>query len=88
METAFGDPRQLLQNNVTYLEDSETSIKGVSIYGSPWQPEFCDWAFNLPRKSEALREKWAKIPDKSDIVITHGPVSHLCFCPFPFKTHL
>lgn len=35
--------------NVTYLEDSSTAIQGIRIYGSPWQPEFCDWAFNLPR---------------------------------------
>jgi len=35
--------------NVTYLEDSSTTIEGIKIYGSPWQPEFCDWAFNLPR---------------------------------------
>src|SRR3546814_15724598 len=21
---------------------------GLKFYGSPWQPEFCDWAFNLP----------------------------------------
>src|SRR4030042_365158 len=32
-----------------YLQDSWVIIKGIFIYGSPWQPEFCNWAFNLPR---------------------------------------
>ena len=32
-----------------YLEDSGATIDGVSFWGSPWQPEFNDWAFNLPR---------------------------------------
>jgi Icc-related predicted phosphoesterase len=47
-------------------------IDGVKFYGSPWQPEFYDWAFNLPR-GEKLAEKWAKIPGNTDILITHGP---------------
>lgn len=42
------------------------------VYGSPWQPEFCDWAFNMNRGTECM-EKWAKIPDYTDILITHGP---------------
>jgi Icc-related predicted phosphoesterase len=56
----------------TYLEDSEVTVCGLRIYGSPWQPEFCNWAFNLDR-GEDLYEKWEKIPAKVDILITHGP---------------
>lgn len=55
-----------------YLEDEAVTIDRVSFYGSPWQPEFNDWAFNLPR-GEALARKWAKIPDGVDVLITHGP---------------
>jgi predicted phosphodiesterase len=55
-----------------YLLDSEAVIDGVRIWGSPWQPWFYDWAFNLPR-GEALREKWAMIPDGIDVLVTHGP---------------
>eukprot|EP00753_Platysulcus_tardus_P006847 PLAT14632.1.p1 GENE.PLAT14632.1~~PLAT14632.1.p1 ORF type:complete len:324 (+),score=85.68 PLAT14632.1:47-973(+) len=58
--------------NCTYLEDSGVSIMGLNFWGSPWQPEFCDWAFNLPRGS-ALADKWALIPDDTDVLITHGP---------------
>ena len=57
---------------VNYLFDSSLEIEGVKFYGSPWQPEFYDWAFNLPR-GEKLAEKWSMIPDDTDILITHGP---------------
>jgi Icc-related predicted phosphoesterase len=45
----------------------------VKIYGSPWQPEFFNWAFNLPRKGEELKRRWNNIPTDTDILITHGP---------------
>jgi len=64
--------RPLLAPCCTYLEDSGIEVCGYSIYGSPWQPEFCDWAFNLPR-GEACREKWALIPPAVDVLMTHGP---------------
>ena len=58
--------------DVTYLQDSSVTIEGLKIYGSPWQPEFYNWAFNLPR-GEELKKKWDLIPDDIDILITHGP---------------
>lgn len=60
------------QKGVHYLFDSEVVIDGVKFYGSPWQPEFYDWAFNLPR-GEKLAEKWSLIPGNTDVLITHGP---------------
>jgi len=57
---------------VKYLFDDMVDIDGVKIYGSPWQPEFYNWAFNLPR-GEKLAEKWVKIPEGLDILVTHGP---------------
>jgi Icc-related predicted phosphoesterase len=55
----------------TYLEDSHTQWEGYCIYGTPWQPWFHDWAFNL---SEAeLERKWALIPAGVDILLLHGP---------------
>jgi Icc-related predicted phosphoesterase len=53
-----------------YDMDTDTSTK---IYGSPWQPEFYAWAFNLPKNSLQLAAKWEAIPDNTDILITHGP---------------
>jgi len=60
-----------LQDNLLIVgEDYGTSIK---IYGSPWQPEFYNWAFNLQRKGNELAEKWGQISENTDILITHGP---------------
>lgn len=57
---------------IIYLEDSETTVEGLRIYGSPWQPTFYDWAFNLDR-GEPLKQKWDLIPEGLDFLITHGP---------------
>jgi len=51
-------------------EDYNTAVK---VWGSPWQPEFFNWAFNLPRAGEELKEKWDMIPMNIDILVTHGP---------------
>eukprot|EP00928_Gymnodinium_smaydae_P026869 TRINITY_DN20965_c0_g1_i1.p2 TRINITY_DN20965_c0_g1~~TRINITY_DN20965_c0_g1_i1.p2 ORF type:complete len:329 (-),score=49.93 TRINITY_DN20965_c0_g1_i1:1289-2275(-) len=64
--------RGLLAGSCTYLEDSEVEVRGYRIYGSPWQPEFCDWAFNLQR-GEECQKCWAAIPSEVDILMTHGP---------------
>ena len=58
--------------DVYYLDDVGLFVDGLFVYGSPWQPEFHDWAFNLPR-GDALRRVWQGIPDGLDILITHGP---------------
>lgn len=62
---------------IDYLQDEllmvgEEYSDMVKIWGSPWQPEFYNWAFNLPRGS-SLSEKWGMIPLDTDILITHGP---------------
>ena len=59
-------------SGITVLIDQGHEIDGVKIWGSPWQPEFNNWAFNLKRGNE-LAEKWAMIPEGTDILITHGP---------------
>ena len=61
-----------LLTNAIYLQDAAITIEGVKFYGSPWQPWFMDWAFNLPRGPELAR-RWARIPEDTDILITHGP---------------
>lgn len=61
-----------LMTNVTYLQDEAVMVEGLKFYGSPWQPWFYDWAFNLQRGAP-LKEVWAKIPEDVDVLITHGP---------------
>jgi Icc-related predicted phosphoesterase len=63
---------------ITYLQDDSIKIgpsydESVNVYGSPWQPEFCNWAFNLQKNGEELQHVWGKIPEDTDILITHGP---------------
>jgi 3',5'-cyclic AMP phosphodiesterase CpdA len=62
---------------IDYLQDDWIQVgddeKMVKIYGSPWQPEFYNWAFNLPRNGEELKSKWDMIHEDTDILITHGP---------------
>jgi hypothetical protein len=58
---------------ITYLEDEAVMTQGgYKVYGSPWQPAFGDWAFNLPR-GPACRSVWDCIPTDTDILLTHGP---------------
>jgi Icc-related predicted phosphoesterase len=54
-----------------YLEDRLVEWEGWRIYGSPWQPIFGNWAFNLGEAER--REKWALIPSGIDILVLHGP---------------
>lgn len=57
----------------TVLVDKEIIIEGVKFYGTPWQPAFNNWAFNLPRGSAELEAKWLQIPLDTDVLISHCP---------------
>lgn len=74
--------------SITYLQDSAAVIDGVKFYGSPWTPWFHDWAFNLPvsdhpeygtgpfgtpQEPTKTEEVWSKIPNDTDVLLTHGP---------------
>jgi predicted phosphohydrolase len=61
-----------LIGDACYLQDREETIDGIRFYGSPWQPAFAGWAFNLERGAP-LAAVWAKIPRGLDVLITHGP---------------
>lgn len=67
----------MLSPSITYLQDSSIDLMGLKFYGSPWQPRFYDWAFNLNRGPE-MAEKWAMIPEDTEILITHGPPHGIC----------
>jgi len=61
-----------LLTNCTYLLDQAVSVCGLRIYGSPWQPWYHNWAFNL-HPGPDLRAKWDLIPRDTDVLVTHGP---------------
>jgi Icc-related predicted phosphoesterase len=63
-----------LQDEAVTLElpvpGSETQVRRLNIYGSPWTPEFGNWAFQYP----AIRDVWTdRIPDGIDVLVVHGP---------------
>ncbi len=55
-----------------YLEDSEVTVDGLTIWGAPWTPTFMNWHFMADRGS-AIKAHWDKIPDHIDVLVTHGP---------------
>ena len=61
-----------LLTNCMYLEDSGCKVQGYNIYGTPWQPEYFNNAFNLGSLEER-ESKWGLIPVHTDILIVHGP---------------
>lgn len=67
--------------NIVYLQDElyQFSIKEGgntwSVYGSPWSPEFHNWAFNYARDTKA-EDIISAIP-QVDILLTHGPPYHI-----------
>mmetsp|Transcript_36508 Transcript_36508/g.117029 ORF Transcript_36508/g.117029 Transcript_36508/m.117029 type:complete len:356 (-) Transcript_36508:74-1141(-) len=55
-----------------YLEDEALVVRGLKFWGSPWQPYYEDWAFQLGRGAPC-RRKWTEIPDDVDVLLVHGP---------------
>ena len=62
-----------LGDSCTYLNNSGVTIGGLNFWGSPVHPHFDNtgtWVFGLRR--EVLKEVWDKIPENTDVLITHG----------------
>ena len=60
------------EKGIIYLKDELVEIEGLRIYGTPYQPYFCNWAFNI-KKFETLKDIFKMIPEGLDILITHCP---------------
>lgn len=60
-----------LPEGITYLEDSFIVLDGIKIYGSPWSLPWANMAFN--KNEEELRAVYARIPEDTGILLTHGP---------------
>jgi Icc-related predicted phosphoesterase len=64
----------IVQNGLTdivFLNNGGITINGIKIFGSPHSVQYGSWWFM--KKDEELTELWDKIPDDTDILITHGP---------------
>ena len=68
---AEADPALMRGLPWTYLADESTVVAGLTVHGAPWTPTFNDWAFM--RGDAELAERWARIPDDVDVLMTHGP---------------
>jgi len=64
--------KEILPQEIIYLNDSGVKIKGISIWGSPVQPDLTGWAFGKKRGKE-MTKHWELIPENTDILITHTP---------------
>lgn len=63
-----------LSNGTHYLENSDITIDGIKIWGSPYSAKFGrEWAFNVNRGVDS-KKLWDTIPSDANIVITHGPI--------------
>ena len=71
IESRFINKEDFKERGIIYLEHELVEIEGIKIFGSPYTPEFCNWAFNRSRNK--LGQIWESIPDDIDILITHGP---------------
>lgn len=54
-----------------YLQDEAIDIEGVKIYGTPWTPQFYNWAFMCNERE--LADKFNYVPEGLDILLSHGP---------------
>lgn len=66
---------------IEYLQDSGTEFEGLKIWGNPWSAQFprinpkcCAFTVRYSdNTNELLAEHWKKIPEDTDILITHTP---------------
>jgi len=56
---------------ITYLEDEQVTIDGVTFFGSPWTPIFRNMAFNATESE--MQSHRSKIPESTNVLVTHGP---------------
>ena len=60
------------KNGIVYLNNSSFECEGLKFYGTPYQPYFCGWAFNVP-DFDKLVNIYQQIPDDIDVLLTHCP---------------
>lgn len=73
--------KEVLTDDIIYLNESGVEIEGIKIWGSPITPKFFDWAFMKDRGIQ-IAKHWNLIPNDTDILITHGPPDGILdLCP-------
>ena len=62
---------QMKRMGVIYLFNEAIEIEKFKMWGSPYIPEFGNWAFMKSQKDR--NQIWDSIPNDVDIIATHGP---------------
>ena len=78
--------RQFRFSHATFLEDRRIEIEGLTLYGSPWCPDLVNFAYYAD--DDQLKERWKKIPQGVDVLITHTPPYGLLDLPTSGSIHL
>ena len=65
--------------NAIYLEGEAYEYGGLTFYGAPWIPRLEGWAYCLP--DDELAEQWKRIPQDTDVLITHTPPAGILDIP-------
>jgi Icc-related predicted phosphoesterase len=61
------------------LQSAPLVVNGLFLYGTPWTPRYYDWAFM--DTEEGLMDRLHYLPEKLDILISHGPPLWYCDRP-------
>lgn len=62
----------LRRAGIHHLENSSIKIDGVKFWGSPYTPEFYQWAYQMKRGAQ-LADNWSQIPDDTNVLVLHSP---------------
>lgn len=60
------------ERGITLLRNKSFEYEGIKFYGTPYTPEFGNWAFMASRGPE-IRTIWEDIPNDTQVLISHGP---------------
>lgn len=63
----------VILDDFSYHDFEDYNIK---IYGSPITPNFGRWSF-MRARGHQINEHWKKIPEDTDILVTHGPPKYI-----------
>ena len=64
-----------LLTNCNLMINERVTFDGINFWFSPYTPFFCNWAFM--EEIDELATIWDKIPDDTNVLITHGPPKNI-----------
>ena len=70
LEKRVGETPQPFKNAI-FLDGESYEYKGIKFFGASWVPDLYHHAFF--KENEDLEYEWAKIPNDTDVLITHTP---------------